>query len=353
MRLPHPHPRFVSRPACWSSPGPGRTPGRPRRARSRRARPPTSRPRACRPSSCCTALRWRCARATGSSRSTAAARDPRGCTRSQRRRRRYGVDVLRISERELPEQLSIFPLTVAVQRIALGLAVELGTDPDSFGRDRPGPRRGLERSSTCNTGRVFERRLAPVELLSEPSLLALERGWMRLVSEIGIQFQHEGVLERFRAGGTARRGRRGAASTPSGCSSRSRKAPGSFELRGRRLEPAVRRRTAWPSAPCQSAPFVRDAGVRRNATFDDFRNFVRLTAGDRRARHAGLPDLRARRPRRRVAASRPAAAARDRDRQALRGGAVRSRSAAPTRSRCPRSCTAGATCCARTRRCSA
>jgi glucosamine--fructose-6-phosphate aminotransferase (isomerizing) len=52
--------------------------------------------------------------------------------------RRFGVDVLRISERELPEQLSIFPLTVAVQRIALGLAVELGTDPDSFGRDRPG-----------------------------------------------------------------------------------------------------------------------------------------------------------------------------------------------------------------------
>jgi glucosamine--fructose-6-phosphate aminotransferase (isomerizing) len=52
--------------------------------------------------------------------------------------RRYGVDVLRVSERELPEQLSIFPLTVAVQRIALGLAVELGTDPDSFGRDRPG-----------------------------------------------------------------------------------------------------------------------------------------------------------------------------------------------------------------------
>jgi glucosamine--fructose-6-phosphate aminotransferase (isomerizing) len=51
---------------------------------------------------------------------------------------RFGVDVHRIIERSLPEQLSIFPLTVAVQRIALDCARALGTDPDSFGRDRPG-----------------------------------------------------------------------------------------------------------------------------------------------------------------------------------------------------------------------
>jgi glucosamine--fructose-6-phosphate aminotransferase (isomerizing) len=51
---------------------------------------------------------------------------------------RFGVDVHRIVERGLGEQLSIFPLTVAVQRIALDCARALGTDPDSFGRDRPG-----------------------------------------------------------------------------------------------------------------------------------------------------------------------------------------------------------------------
>ena len=51
---------------------------------------------------------------------------------------RFGVDVVNVVERELPEQLSVFPLTVAVQRIALDLARELGTNPDSFGRDRPG-----------------------------------------------------------------------------------------------------------------------------------------------------------------------------------------------------------------------
>jgi glucosamine--fructose-6-phosphate aminotransferase (isomerizing) len=36
------------------------------------------------------------------------------------------------------ELLSIFPLTAAVQRIALDLAEALGTNPDSFGRDLPG-----------------------------------------------------------------------------------------------------------------------------------------------------------------------------------------------------------------------
>lgn len=49
-----------------------------------------------------------------------------------------GVPVSRISYTALGELLSIFPLTVAVQRIALGAAEALGTNPDSFGRDVPG-----------------------------------------------------------------------------------------------------------------------------------------------------------------------------------------------------------------------
>ncbi|MEO9174903.1 MAG: hypothetical protein ABI317_05260 [Gaiellales bacterium] len=51
---------------------------------------------------------------------------------------RFGVVVERVVEHGLPELLSIFPLTVSVQRIALELALALGTDPDSFGRDRAG-----------------------------------------------------------------------------------------------------------------------------------------------------------------------------------------------------------------------
>ena len=49
-----------------------------------------------------------------------------------------GARVYRVADRSLAEPLSIFPLTVAVQRIALECAEALGTDPDRFGFDVPG-----------------------------------------------------------------------------------------------------------------------------------------------------------------------------------------------------------------------
>ncbi len=53
---------------------------------------------------------------------------------------RGGVRVHHFSETAVGEALSVFPLTIAAQRIALDCAVALGTDPDSFGLDRPGHR---------------------------------------------------------------------------------------------------------------------------------------------------------------------------------------------------------------------
>ena len=56
-----------------------------------------------------------------------------------------GATVHRIVAPELGERLSIFPLTVAVQRIALEAAEQLGTDPDAFGYDVPGREAAWER----------------------------------------------------------------------------------------------------------------------------------------------------------------------------------------------------------------
>ncbi|MFN2519812.1 MAG: SIS domain-containing protein [Candidatus Limnocylindria bacterium] len=53
---------------------------------------------------------------------------------------RSGIRVHRFAENALGEPLSVFPLTVVVQRVALECAAALGTDPDSFGLDRPGHR---------------------------------------------------------------------------------------------------------------------------------------------------------------------------------------------------------------------
>jgi glucosamine--fructose-6-phosphate aminotransferase (isomerizing) len=50
----------------------------------------------------------------------------------------HGARVHRVVERDLGEALSVFPLTVAVQRIALESAEALGTDPDAFGSEVPG-----------------------------------------------------------------------------------------------------------------------------------------------------------------------------------------------------------------------
>ena len=51
-----------------------------------------------------------------------------------------GARVVRIAERDLGEALSIFPLTVVVQRIALELAQARGVSPDRF-RYEEDPRR--------------------------------------------------------------------------------------------------------------------------------------------------------------------------------------------------------------------
>jgi hypothetical protein len=44
--------------------------------------------------------------------------------------------VYRAAEPALGEQLSVFPLTAHVQRVALELAETLGTDPDRFREDQ-------------------------------------------------------------------------------------------------------------------------------------------------------------------------------------------------------------------------
>ena len=55
-----------------------------------------------------------------------------------------GARVHRIGADELGEPLSVFMLTVAVQRVALTLAEQAGTDPDAFGYDVPGRKAAWE-----------------------------------------------------------------------------------------------------------------------------------------------------------------------------------------------------------------
>ena len=55
-----------------------------------------------------------------------------------------GTRVHRLARPELGEQLSIFPLTVEIQRIALEIAEATGANPDTFGYDLPGRKEAWE-----------------------------------------------------------------------------------------------------------------------------------------------------------------------------------------------------------------
>ncbi|MGN6379781.1 MAG: SIS domain-containing protein [Gaiellales bacterium] len=57
---------------------------------------------------------------------------------------RCGVRLHTVTATYPNELLSVFPLTVAVQRIALEMAERLGTNPDSFGRDLPSRSTAME-----------------------------------------------------------------------------------------------------------------------------------------------------------------------------------------------------------------
>jgi glucosamine--fructose-6-phosphate aminotransferase (isomerizing) len=55
-----------------------------------------------------------------------------------------GVPVRMVAADAPNELLSVFPLTAAVQKIALETAETLGTNPDSFGRDVPARAQALD-----------------------------------------------------------------------------------------------------------------------------------------------------------------------------------------------------------------
>ena len=114
--------------------------------------------------------------------------------------------------------------------------------------------------------RVFQRQLAPVEILSESSLEMLERGWKRIVSEIGIEFDHEGALELFRAHGQKIEGQV-VHLDPEFMLEQIAKIPKSFTWHSRNPERDIAfapDRMAF--LPVNSAPFVREGDQRYEAT---------------------------------------------------------------------------------------
>ena len=125
---------------------------------------------------------------------------------------------------------------------------------------------------------MFVNTMPRYEILSEDAMEVLDRGWRRIVAELGIEFLLPEAVELFREAGQTVEGDNLVKLDPDFVLEQVAKAPREFELQARNPE-----RTCHIGgdhmvfAPVYGPPFVREGDVRRDATMADFENFVRLS----------------------------------------------------------------------------
>lgn len=122
------------------------------------------------------------------------------------------------------------------------------------------------------------RKIQTYEVLDEEGLQLIERNADIVLEEIGIEFRDdEEALQLWKDAGADVQGQR--VHFPKGlCRELLKTAPSEFTWHARNPERSVRiGGNATVFAPVYGSPFVRDLeGVRRYATLEDFRNFVKL-----------------------------------------------------------------------------
>src|SRR5919202_935698 len=115
------------------------------------------------------------------------------------------------------------------------------------------------------------------EILDESSLQELERGWRRIVSELGIEFLHDEAVEALAGAGQEVDGQL-VKLDPDWILEQVAKAPREFDLQARNPERTIHvggNHMAFGAV--YGCPFVREGIERREATYADFENLVRLS----------------------------------------------------------------------------
>jgi trimethylamine---corrinoid protein Co-methyltransferase len=114
------------------------------------------------------------------------------------------------------------------------------------------------------------------EILDEAAMQELDRGWRRIVSELGIDFLHDDAIEILRGAGQQVEGQL-VRFDPDWILEQVAKAPAEFDLQARNPERSVHvggRHMVFSAV--YGCPFVREGIERRDATYADFENLVRL-----------------------------------------------------------------------------
>ncbi len=123
---------------------------------------------------------------------------------------------------------------------------------------------------------MFVNKMARYELLSPDAIEVLDRGWRRIVSEIGVQFVKPEAIELFR-----RAGQKVDDQTvwldPDFVLEQVAKAPREFDVQARNPTNTVHiGGDHMVFGGVYGPPFVREGDVRRDATMSDFRRFSML-----------------------------------------------------------------------------
>jgi trimethylamine--corrinoid protein Co-methyltransferase len=115
------------------------------------------------------------------------------------------------------------------------------------------------------------------EILSEDAMETLDRGWRRIVSELGVEFLLEESLEEFRRAGQQVDGNN-VKFDPDFILEQVAKAPREFDIQARNPERSVHiGGDHMVFASVYGPPFVREGDTRRDATMADYENFVKLS----------------------------------------------------------------------------
>jgi len=124
---------------------------------------------------------------------------------------------------------------------------------------------------------VFVNKMPRYEILSEEAMDVLDRGWRRIVTELGVEFLLDEALDEFRKAGQQVDGQN-VKLDPEFILEQVAKAPREFDIQARNPQHTVHiGGDHMVFASVYGPPFVREGDVRRDATMADFENFVKLS----------------------------------------------------------------------------
>ena len=123
---------------------------------------------------------------------------------------------------------------------------------------------------------MFVNNMPRYEILSEDALATLDKGWRRIVSELGVEFMKPEAVELFRQHGQKVDGDK-VFLDPDFILEQVAKAPREFDVQARNHANDVHiggNHMVFSSV--YGPPFVRRGDVRRDATLADYRNFAKM-----------------------------------------------------------------------------